>query len=579
MQLIDFIIVVTYFVFVIGIGFMFRSQVTDVSEYFRGGGKLLWWMTGSSVFMTTFSAWTFTGAAGKAYEDGLPVMVIFIGNMAGYFFSAYFLAGRLRQLRVDTPMEAYKLRFGRFNEQLVLWITVLNSLLPGGISLVAVSIFVSAIFGWDLQSTIMVIGGVVLFVTLTGGAWAVIASDFIQALLVVAITIVVAIRTVMLMGGVSPIFEQFPADNVLVGNNVNYTGIFLLWCLAAFVQRLLDVNHLNGAARYLATKDSANAKKAALLAACLFGGASLIWFLPPMASASLFPELSTIYPELTNPSEAAYLVFVQYYMPPGILGLLVAAMFAATMSSMDSSTNMGSAMFTKCFYKPLVRPQANRRELLLAGRISTFVIGIVKILIALAISQIEQLSLFNFMLTFIGLFSVPMVLPAVLSFVFRRTPDWAAWSTILVGFIVSTLVSNVFNADWVASNFGLDLTDRESSDLNLVITYAAHLTITVSWFLSTMLFHSGHPHERQEEIDQFYRNFDTPVVSTDELSPTDILQRRRLGFMAIAFGGFAAIVAVVQSFFHPAYSFFAVASLLLVVGCLLLKYRAASTSE
>lgn len=69
----DISAIVFYFIFMILLGFIFRKQVANTSDYFRGGGKMVWWMAGSSAFMTTFSAWTFTGAAGKAYIDALPL--------------------------------------------------------------------------------------------------------------------------------------------------------------------------------------------------------------------------------------------------------------------------------------------------------------------------------------------------------------------------------------------------------------------------------------------------------------------------------------------------------------------------
>ena len=301
MQTIDLIVIGAYFAFVLGLGVLFRKQVTDVSEYFRGGGKLLWWMSGSSVFMTTFSAWTFTGAAGKAYVDGLPILVIFVANMISYFVCARFLASRYRQLRVDTPLEAYRQRYGLFNEQFSLWITFIANLLPGGITLIAISIFVSAIFGWNLEQTIIMTGGAVLIITLTGGAWAVIASDFMQAMLVVAITIVVGIKAIMVMGGVVPIIDQFPVKNVLIGNDINFVAIYLLWIGATMIQRLHDVNNLNASVRFLAAKDSRHARKAAIFAGCMFGGASLIWFLPPMVSAIMFPDIGTMYPNLKKP--------------------------------------------------------------------------------------------------------------------------------------------------------------------------------------------------------------------------------------------------------------------------------------
>ena len=566
MQSVDLAVIVAYFIFILGVGFLFRKQVTNVSEYFRGGGKLLWWMSGASVFMTTFSAWTFTGAAGKAYTDGLPILVIFFGNMISYFVCARFLAGRFRQMRVDTPLEAYRLRYGRFNEQFNLWITFVANLLPGGITLIAISIFVSAIFGWDLQQTILITGAVVLVVTLTGGAWAVIASDFVQAILVIAITIIVGIKAIMVMGGVAPILDQFPADNIMVGSDVNYLFVYFLWVIATLIQRLHDVNNLNASVRFLTVKDSRHARKAAIFSGCLFAGASVIWFLPPMVSAIMFPDLSQLYPGLNNPEEAAYLAFVQHYMPAGMLGLLVAAMFAATMSSMDSSLNGGAAMVTKCFYKPILRPSASEKELLRAGRVITLVLGVVQIFIAMTISRIEGVSLFNLMLSFLGLFGLPVIIPGIMSFFIRRTSDWSAWSTVIFGFGISWLAANVFNGAWVADQFGLDLTAREIGDMGLVTTYGLHLVFTVGWFLLTLLFRQPLSAVRQQEVDLFYNNFDTPVVSTSDAGASDIMQRRRLGYITAAFGAFVLALTFASSGDGRLFAFIGCAAILLAIG-------------
>ena len=69
----DHIVIVFYFVFMVAIGFVFRHFSKNDSDYFRGGASMLWWMVGATAFMTQFSAWTFTGAASKAYADGTLV--------------------------------------------------------------------------------------------------------------------------------------------------------------------------------------------------------------------------------------------------------------------------------------------------------------------------------------------------------------------------------------------------------------------------------------------------------------------------------------------------------------------------
>lgn len=116
-QWLNILIVGIYFVFLIVIGWIFRTFSSNTSDYFKGGGKMLWWMVGSTAFMTQFSAWSFTGAAGKAFSNGLSVMMIFLGNALGYFFNYLFFAAKSRQVWVVTPIEGIRLRFGKVNEQ------------------------------------------------------------------------------------------------------------------------------------------------------------------------------------------------------------------------------------------------------------------------------------------------------------------------------------------------------------------------------------------------------------------------------------------------------------------------------
>ncbi|MCC5021968.1 MAG: hypothetical protein J6386_03790 [Candidatus Synoicihabitans palmerolidicus] len=73
----DYGVVVFYLFLLLGIGWYFRRAGHNSSEFFLGGGKMAWWMVGASSFMSAFSAWTFTGAAGAAYNYGLIVLVLF----------------------------------------------------------------------------------------------------------------------------------------------------------------------------------------------------------------------------------------------------------------------------------------------------------------------------------------------------------------------------------------------------------------------------------------------------------------------------------------------------------------------
>src|ERR1700743_641220 len=120
----DYAVIGFYFVFMLLIGWVCRRFISNTSDYCRGGGKVLWWMVGSSAFMLSFSAWTFTGAASKAYQDGAIVLTIYIGNAVGFLFHYLPCAARFRQMRVVTAMQAVRKRFGPANEQFFTWLQI-----------------------------------------------------------------------------------------------------------------------------------------------------------------------------------------------------------------------------------------------------------------------------------------------------------------------------------------------------------------------------------------------------------------------------------------------------------------------
>src|SRR5512137_442588 len=147
MGMFDYGVIVVYFAFIILIGIVFHKFSKDSSDYFRGGGHMLWWLVGATAFMSQFSAWTFIGAAGKAYREGLLVLAIFIGNALGYLVT-YLLSGeKFRQLRAVTTMEIIRDRFGKANEQFFTWINIPSNIVYASIWLYSISTFVSVIFG------------------------------------------------------------------------------------------------------------------------------------------------------------------------------------------------------------------------------------------------------------------------------------------------------------------------------------------------------------------------------------------------------------------------------------------------
>src|SRR6187401_907263 len=120
----DYAVIGFYFAFMALMGVVFKRFIKDTSDYFRAGGEVLWWIVGAGAFMVSFSAVTFTGMAGKAYEDGPVVMVIFVGNALGFLINYFWFAPISRQTRAVTAMQIVRTRFGKVSEQFFTWLQI-----------------------------------------------------------------------------------------------------------------------------------------------------------------------------------------------------------------------------------------------------------------------------------------------------------------------------------------------------------------------------------------------------------------------------------------------------------------------
>ena len=527
-------VVFIYFAFLIAIGWAFRNLTSNTSDYFRSGGNVLWWMVGASAFMTQFSSWTFTGAAGKAYTDGMAVAFIFVGNALGFFFNYLYFAPRFRQMRVVTVVQALRLRFGNKNEQVFAWVNMFTTSISASIALNGLAIVTSMIFEFSMETTIVLTGLVVLIMSVTGGAWAVIASDFMQMIVIVAVTIACAAVGLYEGGGMTSILERFPGD-FTAGSNLNYMSIFYIWAFAIFLKQIGLTNNILYSYRYLVAKDSSHARKGALLACVLMTLGPVVWFIPPWFMAGSGVDLAGMHPELgAKFSEASYLTFVELFMPAGMIGLLVAAMFAATMSSIDSGLNRNAGIFVKNFFQPVLAPNISENKLMVVSRLVTVAFGALIISLALALNSMKELSLFDAMLYMSALLGFPQMIPSFLGFFVRKTPDWAAWATFIVGAAVSFVVAVVLQPQHIEYWFGLtsELTKREWTDLVVAISLFSHIIITGGFFCLTTLFYKGLEEDREQAVNRFFANIHTPILKAEgEHAHLDNRQRILLGRM------------------------------------------------
>ena len=542
----DYVLIGFYFVFIFSLGFVFRASNKNSSDYFRGGGSLMWWMVGASAFMQQFSAVTFTAVAGKAYRDGSIVIVPFIANALGFLINYLWTAPRFRQMRVITPIEAVRDRFGRVNEQIFTWMQLPVSVIYASLWLNGLAVFVAAVFQVDLVMTIVITGGAVVFMSVTGGALAVVASDFVQMLLIMIISLAAGLLALYHpdIGGLSGFIEKAPARYLDWTEGISPTIIWL-WVFALMLKQSFGINNMMDSSRYLCARDGDHARKAAVLACILMVVGPVVWFIPPMMVGIMGPDMASVFPSLKDPSDASYAYAGSLVLPIGMMGLLLCGIFAATMSSMDSALNRNSGIFVRNFYEVFFARNASQSHLLLAGRLISTILGAIIILAAIALSKLEGLTLYDIMWLYSGLIALPATIPLTLGVFIKRTPAWSAWSTVLVGLCFS--IYAFFGLDpattpWISDH---ELTAREIVEFRFFAGTVGNIVVCTAWFLFTKCFYGGPSPGSRANVDGVFSRMSTAIDCLKEHgSGSGRYQAIVLGIICVIYAGFLALVAL-----------------------------------
>lgn len=542
--LIEYIVIAGYFAMLIGIGFIMKKLNSNVSDYFRSGCRGSWYLVGASAFMAAFSAWTFTGAAGVAYESGWSVMVIYAANAFGFFLNFLFLAPWFRQVRAITAPEVIRKRFGPGTQQFYAGFSVITQLLYGALHLYGLALFSSSVFGFPIHAVIVVIGFLVLFYSLTGGSWAVMSTDFLQSLILIPLTLLVCFLCLKHLGGFGGLLDAIQSNNLTEDYHlVNSPGRFSAnaftwtWAAAMFLKNIIGNNTLVTAPRYFSVKDGREARKAALFACILMLFGTIVWVIPPMAARMIISDQVAAV-DIAKPAEASYALISMTLLPKGLVGLMVVAIFAATISSMDTGLNRNAAIVTQDIYPALCRlfgkTPADAIRRLWIGRAVTLLLGVCIICLSLYFSGQDGKGIFEFMLAIGAMLSIPLMVPMLLCLFVRRVPAWAAMVSALIALIPSVL------GFYSQTLFGEKWTFQQQVFINLAVG-------TLTFFASAAFWKSASQTYR-EKVDLFFTNMHTPVDFEKEVGEAnDSLQLKTLGTIGSIAAAFIALLVFIPN--------------------------------
>lgn len=426
----DYFLLIGYFVLMLGIGAYFWRYMKGMSEYFSGRNQIPWWLSGVSFYMTSFSAFLFVAYSEVAYRHGLVAVTLGCTVIPAVLIGAAVFASRWRRARIDSPVEYLEERYGLGLRQTFGWANIPVRMIDNGLRLYATGLFISGVTDIPLTNSILYCGVITLAYTFAGGLWAVTVTDFVQFVVMMAGAMILVPLSLVRIGGVSGLVNNSPPGFFRLLQPAHYPWTFLL---AWFLLVLCNYNTSFGLVqRYYCVRDEREARKVGLFVAFLILIGTPIFFLPAMAARQFLPD--------ADPKNI-YAVLCTTLLPSGALGLIIAAMFSATMSSLSGDYNGVAAVLTNDVYKRLLDVKATERRLVLVGRVTTFLVGLIPLWIALYVAGHEgSRKLFDKMVTVFSVAAPPIAIPMLAGIVWHRASNKGAIAGFLSGITVGLAV-------------------------------------------------------------------------------------------------------------------------------------------
>lgn len=575
----DYLIIACFFMALPFIGAYFSGRMKDIKDFFSGGAALPWWLAGVSFYMASFSAFAFVSYSDMAYTNGLSSFFIYWCHIPAALISALIFAARWRRASTTSPLEYIKERYGDVMRQCLAWIGLPLRVIDNSTRLFAIASLVTGSLGlalgkrWgifhpgqEMYWMVILSGIIILVYSFMGGLWAIVVTDFVQFLVMltaVVVLLILSLQAVAEHGGMAQFTAQVSQQDpnfFKVLNTTPQMRIDAQYMISWLVIISLSLSSSWALVqRYYSVKTDREARKVGILMVVLAAMTPLLLFLPALLARLYMPGITG--------KNMVYAQICKELLPAGMIGMLVAAMFSATMSTLAGDFNAMSAVITSDIYRPL-RPRASQREYLLAGRIFTVVVGIVIIGMTLLIVRLFELNphitLFGLMTRLFGTFLPPIAIPMLVGLWNRRFNNTSGLCGLILG-IASGLTCFLVNIN--ASRFGVDTaaiaTARANADSTLVLSFGESLVynlgqtwlvlivtiaVTIIGMLLGNMINPDSP-ERRRKIEGLFERLERPedLVVAEREKKLKAVEFTPFPIIGLVFGSLgAAFIVIIQ---------------------------------
>ncbi len=442
--LLNWILLILYLGAMLYLGYFFMKRENGTEDFFKGGGRIPWWAAGMSIFATMLSAITFMAIPAKVFATDWKYFPTAIAILIMAFPVVKYFLPFFRRLNVTTAYEYLEKRFNYATRFLASSVFIIFMVARMALVLFLPSLALTTVTGIDIYTCIVLMGVITIIYCTMGGVEAVVWGDVIQGFVLLGGAVLAVIFLINgTEGGMGKLIEISVENSKFTMFDFAFSWkSATLWVivLGGLANNLISYSSDQTVIqRYMTTKDEKSAGKSIILNGVLSVVVSLVFY---FIGTALYTYYKTQPGELNfamQNTDAIFPHFIMSKMPIGVAGILIAAIFSATMSTVSSNVNSLSTAFTSDFYRHFFPGSSDKKQLAVA-RWSGIIFGGIGVGFALLMATLNILSLFDYFNKILGLLASGLGGLFIMGIFFPRIDSRSALSGFAIGTGVLLLV-------------------------------------------------------------------------------------------------------------------------------------------
>ncbi len=559
---IDWIIIAVYFIISLGIGIVMSKRASKgMNDFFLSGRKLPWYIAGTSMVATTFAADTPLAVTELVAQNGLAGNWLWWNMLFGGMLTVFFFAKLWRRSGILTDAEFVSLRYSGAPANFLrgfkaIYIGIfMNSVVIAWVNLAMIKILYIifpdftvfghgnfSFLGIEFSSFLIAVVGLMMMTTFysaLSGLWGISFTDSFQFVIAMTGSIVLAVFAVNHadVGGIEGLKEKLPEwsfdffPSLGSSNETQGAAGILKMSFTAFVA-YLGVQWWSswypgaepGGGGYIAQRMmSAKNEKNSILATLWFQIAHYAvrpwpWIIAAFSALILYPDVSD--------KGSTYVMLIRDLLPAGILGLLLAAFFAAYMSTLASQTVWGTSYIINDLFKPFINKKATEKKYISVSRFTTVLLMIFSLFITTQLDKISDA--WKFVIAMSG--GIGLVL--LLRWFWWRINAWSEIAALIAPYLIYPFLRYVFGFDVLGKDFGISLI--------LIVVWSTAVWITVTFLTKP---------EKDEKLIQFYKKVYPGGIGWKRISSQIPEVKGDIGYVRLFLNWFAGSLMVLLALF------------------------------